>query len=173
MTAPENIFLADTIARDHSEGLRRFVASRLRKAKDAIDDVIQEVYLRIIRRGEKETVRNPEAYVIQVAAHTLHDMGYGKSYDGIGSMGIPGVDPEESTAGDPVAAADFQRRIEQLDRVLKELPPRAYASFLLYRVHGLSHQKIAELHQVHPNTIKNDIKLAASHLSQRFGRDAE
>lgn len=171
MTIPDNNTLATTIARDHGQSLRRFVASRLRKAKDGIDDIVQEVYLRIIRRSENETVRNPEAYVIQVAAHTLYDLGYGKGKATDEPPGVAFIASEGIADDDPTETADTQRRLEQLDRVLKELPPRIYASFLLYRVHGLSHQKIAQLHNVHPNTVKNDIKAAASLLSQRFGKE--
>ncbi len=171
MNVPESRSLADAIARDHGRSLRRFVAARLRGAKHAIDDVVQEVYLRIIRRREQETVRNPEAYVIQVAAHTLHDMGHAKAHTDGGPVRLASDGPEAWASEDPVAQADAQRRVEQAEQILQELPPRVYASFLLYRVHGMNHEKIARLHGVHPNTVKNDIKQAVGHLTRRLGRE--
>lgn len=173
MTVRENHTLATSIAREHGQSLRRFVASRVRRARGAIDDIVQEVYLRIIRRGEQETVRNPEAYVIQVAAHTLYDLGFGKGQPH-GEMpdAYVGAEPDLS-ADDPIAAADAQLQLERVERILGELPPRVRASFLLYRVHGLSHDRIARELGVHPNTVKNDIKAATSHLGRRAGTEAE
>lgn len=160
-----------SIAREHGQSVRRFVASRLRYARNAVDDIVQEVYLRLIRRGEQEVLRNPEAYLIQIAAHTLHDLGYGCSREERAADALP-VRADESGQDDTEQAADAQQRLERVEHLLEQLPPRIRASFLLYRVHGLSHHRIGETLRVHPNTVKNDIKAAASHLSRHFGKDA-
>ena len=35
-------------------------------------DLVQEVFLRLLRVERHESIRNPEAYVITVAGHVLH-----------------------------------------------------------------------------------------------------
>ena len=37
------------LAKEHGLGLRRFLASRLREAADDVPDLVQEVYLRLLR----------------------------------------------------------------------------------------------------------------------------
>src|SRR5579863_5281895 len=59
------------IATKHGKRLRRYLAARLRNAAD-VSDLVQEVFLRLLRVDRHESIRNPEAYVMTVAGHVLH-----------------------------------------------------------------------------------------------------
>ncbi|MGH8324707.1 MAG: RNA polymerase sigma factor, partial [Steroidobacteraceae bacterium] len=65
-----HIFVAD-IASKHGQRLRRFLASRLRNAAD-VADLAQEVFLRFLRVERHDQIRSPEAYLLTIASHVLH-----------------------------------------------------------------------------------------------------
>jgi DNA-directed RNA polymerase specialized sigma24 family protein len=60
------------VAAQYGQRLRRFLASRLRDPRDA-SDIAQEVYLRLLRVERHELIRNPEAYLLTIASHLLHE----------------------------------------------------------------------------------------------------
>jgi RNA polymerase sigma-70 factor (ECF subfamily) len=47
-----------------------------------------------------------------------------------------------TSADDPLARADAQQRLEQLDRLLAQLPPKVSSTLLLHRFGGLSIEEI-------------------------------
>src|ERR1700736_7056034 len=54
----------------HGEQLRRFLLARVRNAYD-VPDIVQEVYLRLLRVPNVESIRSPEAYLFTVAQHVV------------------------------------------------------------------------------------------------------
>lgn len=63
-------FVTD-MATQHGRKLRRYLAARIRNAAD-LPDLVQEVFLRLMRIERHESIRNPEAYVMTIAGHVLH-----------------------------------------------------------------------------------------------------
>lgn len=53
--------LVEDLAARHGERLRRFLRSRVRNSAD-IPDIIQEVFLRLLRVPNHKTIRAPEAF---------------------------------------------------------------------------------------------------------------
>ena len=54
----------------HGTQLRRFVFARARNLAD-VPDIMQEVYLRMLRIPNADSVRSPEAYLFTVAQHVV------------------------------------------------------------------------------------------------------
>ncbi len=52
--------------------LGRFFASRVRNAGD-VDDLVQQVFVRLFQRAQQEPIRHVSGYVFQVAASVLND----------------------------------------------------------------------------------------------------
>src|SRR5882757_5613008 len=75
-TEPESkhAFLT-TLEKTHGRQLRRYLAVRLRNAAADVPDLTQEVYLRLLRIDNHETIRNAQAYLFTVASHVLHQHG--------------------------------------------------------------------------------------------------
>jgi hypothetical protein len=61
-----------TMEQTHGRHLRRFLSSRMRGAAADVPDLIQEIYLRLLRIKDHEAIRNPQAYLYTVASHVLH-----------------------------------------------------------------------------------------------------
>src|SRR5688572_33285442 len=64
---------AATAFEKHYRELHRFLVRRLPRTQDA-QDVIQEVFLRVLRLPRTELVRKPQAYVYGIASHVAHEM---------------------------------------------------------------------------------------------------
>jgi RNA polymerase sigma factor (sigma-70 family) len=130
------------IASRYGRRLRYFFTQRLRNRADA-PDLAQEVFLRLMRVEHHETIRSPEAYLFTVASHVLHQHTLRQANT------LPSVDISEVFAAlqlvssdDPMARADAQNALEEIDRALSELPPKISATLLLHRFGGLSIEEI-------------------------------
>jgi RNA polymerase sigma factor (sigma-70 family) len=135
-------FVAE-VEREHGVRLRRFLASRMRHAADDVPDLVQEVFLRLLRIDNHETIRSSEAYLFTVAFHVLHQHTLRRSATPEAVEIDALIDEMESAPGsDPAAQAEAHQRIEELQGALNQLSPKAQAVLLLHRRDGFSLEEI-------------------------------
>src|SRR5690349_15747418 len=103
-------FVAD-IERQHGRRLRRFIASRLRHHAADIPDLVQEVFLRLLRIDRHETIRSSEAYLFTVAFHVLHQHVLRRSAMPESVEITALIDQMESTERDPATQVETQQRL--------------------------------------------------------------
>jgi RNA polymerase sigma factor (sigma-70 family) len=127
--------LVAELATRHGQELRRFLRSRVRNSAD-IPDIIQEVFLRLLRVPNHETIRATEAYIFTVARHVAQQHCL-KSTPNTTSA-------EPGAVGDPALEVVAQQCVELLDRALLQLSPKAQATFLLHRRDGKSIEEISQ-----------------------------
>jgi RNA polymerase sigma factor (sigma-70 family) len=132
------------IATKHGRRLRRYLAARLRNAAD-VSDLVQEVFLRLLRVDRHESIRNPEAYVMTVAGHVLHQhtLSLAQAPVSLSALDVL-VDLQTAIETDPVAQIDAQRRLQELDLALERLAPNVHATFVLHRRDGMTLEEIAK-----------------------------
>lgn len=131
------------IERSHGRQLRRFLSSRMRHATE-VPDLVQEVFLRLLRIKDLAAIRNPQAYLYTIASHVLHQYMLERA-------GAPeAMDPfevasraEVDLVQDPAYQVELVDRVEKFDRALEQLSPRAHAALVMYRCDGLSLDEIA------------------------------
>ena len=111
--------------REFRAPLRKFIARRRSLAPCDLDDVAQEVFLRLMRVEHHETIRSPEAYLFTVASHVLHQYTL-RQASAPASIDIAEVFAELQLTSDddPLARAEGQQRLAELQRILVRLPPR-------------------------------------------------
>jgi RNA polymerase sigma factor (sigma-70 family) len=63
---------ASKAAELYSADLHRFLARRMHRPQD-IEDLAQEVYVRLLKIENGDFVQNPKAYILQTASHVAHD----------------------------------------------------------------------------------------------------
>jgi RNA polymerase sigma-70 factor (ECF subfamily) len=167
MPTPRKAFIERLFA--HRGALQAFFYRRLRTKSDAAD-LVQEVYLRMLRVSDTDAIQNPEAYLFTVAGNLL------KENAAADRRQAEAADVEESDAS-PLkelsgfdAALDTTRRIERLRDVLEELPPKCCAALILQYRHELSYQQIAERLEVSPSMVKKYLTQALSHCRRRMVR---
>jgi RNA polymerase sigma factor (sigma-70 family) len=135
--------LVTALVTSHGSQLRAFLVSRMRNSSD-VPDIVQEIYLRMMRIPHAESIRSPEAYLFTVAQHVLQQHTLRQSAN------PPAADFEralsETSAGahaDPPLEVHAEQCLERLQEVLDRLPAKVRATFLLSRRDGLSFDEIA------------------------------
>jgi len=143
MTASPRHSFMTAIEKSHGRQLRRFLTARMRQAAD-VPDLIQEIFLRLLRIKDHEAIRNPQAYLYTIASHVLHQYTLERS------AAPETMDPFEiasrlqsESARDPAREIEMEEQIERFGRALEQLSPRSYATLILYRCDGLSLDQIA------------------------------
>jgi RNA polymerase sigma factor (sigma-70 family) len=134
-----------TIEKSHAGKLRRFLSARLRNAAADVPDLMQEVFLRLLRVKDHEAIRNPQAYLYTIASHVLHQHALNQPNRPEGSDVLDIVtELEASTDADPSEELDIQQRVERICQSLEAVSPRACAALILYRCEGLTLQEIGD-----------------------------
>jgi RNA polymerase sigma factor (sigma-70 family) len=154
-----------SVERAHDQRLRRFVSARLRNAAADTPDLVQEVYLRLLRIDNQESIRNPQAYLFTVARHVLHQHTLQQSTT-LDSIDVADVESQLHTdvQADPAIQAETEQAFEELGRSLQKLSPKAYATLILSRCEGLPLRQIGERLGVSRDQVKKYLARALLHV---------
>jgi RNA polymerase sigma factor (sigma-70 family) len=150
--------------------LQAFFYRRLRTKVDAAD-LVQEVYLRMLRVSDPEAIRNPEAYLFTVAANLLKENAVAdRRHAQEVAVEAAEATPALTLVPGFEAAVDAPQRVARLCEVLEELPLKCSAAVILQYRDGLSHQNIAAQLEVSPRMVKRYLAQALSHCRRRMAR---
>ena len=160
--------LVADLASSHGDQLRRFLLARVRNVAD-VPDIVQEVYLRMLRVPNIESIRSPEAYLFTVARHvvqqhTLRQTATPPSVELTQMLDLPSATPDM----DPVLATDAAQCVEQLQSAMEELSPKVRATFLLHRRDGLSFDDIGAQLGLSRSMVKKNLMKALLHFRRRL-----
>ncbi len=160
--------LVEDLATRHGERLRRFLHSRVRNTAD-IPDIIQEIFLRLLRVPNHETIRVPEAYIFTIARHVAqqHTLQSSPEITSVELAELPAV-----SDADPALEVGAEQCLNELDIALRQLSRKIQATFLLHRRDGLSIDEVsAKLGITRPMAKKYLVK-ALVHLRKRLSDTA-
>lgn len=154
-----------SVERTYGQRLRRFVSARLRNAASDTPDLMQEIYLRLLRIEDHESIRNPRAYLFTVASHVLHQHALRQSttVDSVDLVDIESQPPADAQT-DPAAVVETEQAFEELGRSLQKLSPKAYATLILNRCEGLPLAQIGEQLGVSRDQVKKYLARALLHV---------
>lgn len=135
-------FATSTFGRYRRE-LHRYLMKRLRQPQD-VDDLAQEVYMRLLTLDEETTVHKPLAYLYGVASHVLADHIFDMKH-----TPIDWAEDADDWVDSPsqVLPDDMAERLnlqQQIDRAMAQLPPTHAAVLLAHKRDGLSYEETAE-----------------------------
>jgi RNA polymerase sigma-70 factor (ECF subfamily) len=159
----KQVFLA-TVERQHGRSLRRFLASRLRNAAADLPDLVQEVFLRLLRVEHYESIRTPEAYLITIASHVIHQHTLRQSASPQPvEISDALIELQSAAEHDPAARAETQQRVDALAGALGQLSPKARAALILHRRDGFTLEEIGAQLGVSRAMAKKYLAQALSH----------
>ena len=169
LTAEDRQGFVEEIAREHGQRLHRFLVARLRQAAADVPDLIQEIYLRMLRIPNHQSIRSPRAYLFTVALHVLHQHKLSLAATPR-AIDITDVLSElEARSGDnPSAQLEASDELEAFDRILKELPPLPYAVFVLHRQYGYTRPEVAQRLGLSLPMVKKQLAIALVHCRQKI-----
>jgi len=151
--------------------LRRFFERRLRAGTDP-EDLVQEVFMHLIRQGRIHDIRHLDGYVFQVAANVLRD--HARRWSVRAQEANPDALDAEALEGgfSPERVLLGQEALEILIRALHELPEKTRAIFALYHFEAVSQVDIARRLDMPLSTVEKHMSRANLHLLKRL-KDAE
>jgi len=149
------------------------IRARLRKVYVAgldIDDVIQEMYARILSVPNMDSIRYPKQYAIQTAKAIIIDHLRRSQVIAIDSCGsldqLDAALPETSVE----ERLEFRDEIQEVANVLAQLPKVCQETLILRRVEGLSQKETAQRLGVSEKKAEYYLARGALLLVNSFGR---
>jgi len=159
---------------DRSEILRgaltRYFQRHVRDSNE-IDDLVQEVFLRIVKRGNCEQLEHLEGYVFQTAASVLKDR-WRRRKSRLSDQHVP-FEPElhGGTEPGPDQLLMGRQTLKTAGLILLELPERTRVVFVLRRLENLSYSEIGLRLGLSVSAVEKHMLRAVRHLATRMGAD--
>ena len=162
--------LVERLFAEHRSALQAFFRRRIRSKAEAAD-LAQEVYLRMLRIGDTDGIRNPVPYLYTVAnnlvkEHAVRDRRWAS---GIAVDEAP-MQAQLETLPEFDGELDAMQRVVRLRTVLRELRPKYRAAVALRFTQGLSYREIAVHLRVSPRMAKRYVAQALCHCRRRMAR---
>ncbi len=159
----------ETLTDMYSAPLRRYFLRHVRQREDA-EDMVQEVFSRLIRNQSAEQIENPQAYLFRIASNLLRDkrrrdrVRHSDAHEPYDELYHPyeDISPERVLIG--------KQELERLKKSILKLPPRVKAAFILHRFEGLTYKEIAEALGISVSAVEKNMMTAIARLSKEFGR---
>lgn len=158
----------ESLAHLYTPALKRYFTRR-NCQQATVDDLVQEVFVRLAGRVSGGEIDNPEAYIIRTAsnvwrdflrkrtthAHTAH-IEYIED-----DHAVPDVSPADTYEG--------KETIHQLMEALRGLPPRTRQVFILCRYEGMKQKDVAKRLGVSKGCVSKQMLKAITYLAICFG----
>jgi RNA polymerase sigma factor (sigma-70 family) len=165
-TAPRELADFRALEARYRLPLRRFFQRRLRNSPDP-DDLVQEVFLRLVRQGDPGKIRFLDGYVFQVAANVLRDHARRWSVRADEADYAQLEDAEVEGGFSPERVLLGKEAIETLISALQELPEKTAAIFALYHFDSVPQVEIARRFGMSLSTVEKHMNRANAHLLER------
>ncbi|WEK45178.1 MAG: RNA polymerase sigma factor [Candidatus Andeanibacterium colombiense] len=145
----------------------RFLAART-GSRDAADELIQEVWLRIAGRADDSSIDNPDAWLQRLVINQSLTWLRRNRFRTIAYEPLDKAASVADEAPDAETIAADRQRHDVLCALVDEMPPRRRAVFVLYRGRGLSLQEVADHLGISIKTVKAQMSEAIAFLRQRM-----
>lgn len=149
--------------------LRRFIARRSVASAD-LEDVAQEVFLRLLRYDRAELIEDPRSYLFKIAANVASEWSMRARHRLPHAAAWLDDLIDEANVADEV---DIAQRDGEFRRALAALSPRAREVMRLHFSEGLTHEAIANQLQLSQRMVKREIINACAGLRMRLSRVSE
>ncbi len=146
-------------------GLIRFFSRRWRNKKD-IEDLLQDVYMRVYEAAQKEVPHPVRPFVFTVARNLLINRSRREHVVAIQS--VADVDLLNVSDEEPGPERNVMAREElvRLQEALDQLPPRARQAVILRKIDGLSRREIAGRMGITEQTVNRHLTDAMYELAE-------
>jgi RNA polymerase sigma-19 factor, ECF subfamily len=155
----------------HGGILHSFLTRELR-AKDGASDLMQEVFVRLMRVDRAELIRDPVAYLFHIAVQVLGDFrSKEKKRLTDGSDVLEQAEAEGKLIA-PVDLLEQEHAKRELQRLLTTLSKLQRTVFLLRKRDGCSTDEIAKALQITPTQVKRYLVEANAKLQAKLGEES-
>lgn len=174
MTAPPAPALLSTYF-EQRESLRRFFQARLGPAAD-VEDLLQDLYLKVVGFDGASEVREPRAYLYRLASNLMMDRwrsgrraaARDAAWRDVTHVQGATEDLDDAPSAEAVLAG--RERLGQLVKALDRLPDRTKTIFRLHKFEGLSYGEVARTLDVSKSTVEKHMMDALRILVAKVGQ---
>ena len=137
----------------HEPGLRAWLGRKRNSGID-VDDVIQETYTVLAARESVDDIRNPRAYLFQVAHSIVVRHIRRASVVSIqAAEDLEGFDPADDAVSPEQTLID-RDELRRLAEAIAAMPGQTRQAFILRRVHGHTQREIANRMRLSESTVR-------------------
>lgn len=150
--------------------VRHWLSRRAAVPAAELDDLAQEVFLRLLRYSEKTAVENPLGYLLRIAGNVASEWRerarVSKPHDQVwlDDLLIESEQQPENSVCQARTDANVQAAVDKL-------PPRQRQVLQLRVNEGLTYKQIAERLELSPRVVLRDLSRAYSQLRMRLDRE--
>lgn len=153
---------------DHRDRLQQYLSARLANPDDAAE-LVQEVYLRLLRTRRADLIKHPQAYLFRIARNLLHELYTGRQMKiATGAVAEIELDDLESSLPTPEDTAVLAARQEMIAKALRELPVKCQATLALHLREGLRQKEIAERMNISRQMAQKYLARGLAHCQKRL-----
>jgi RNA polymerase sigma-70 factor (ECF subfamily) len=134
------------------------------------DDIVQDAYLQLLHRDDKDVIREPRAFLFRVIANLSIDNWRKSKRRADAEHDIYDFDMDTlvSHQPGPEALTSSLLEFDNFLFVLDELPELQRHAFILNKIEGLTHAEIAERLGVSSKSIQRYLIDAMEHFASRL-----
>jgi RNA polymerase sigma-70 factor (ECF subfamily) len=157
--------LLEDLARRYYGPLLSFFRKRARNGAE-VQDLVQQVFLRLAQYRELTQIRNPEGYIFQTAANALKDHYRHQVTRENFARRRQELAAPEGTDFPPERVLQGRESLSRLVKALHDLPERTRDIAVQRCFEGLTHAEIAHLQGISVRAVEKQVAKALAYLSQ-------
>lgn len=155
----------ERLSNTYREAVRRYFLKRVGNIDEA-EDLTQELFLRIVRRGQSDDIMDAESFLFQSASNLLRDRQRRRrtSYRFLNDWGHFREENIETLS--PERVLDGKQSLRAALAALGRLDQRTRNAFLLHRLLGLKYVEIAHVYGVSVSSVEKYMLRASAAMAR-------
>jgi RNA polymerase sigma-70 factor (ECF subfamily) len=155
----------DALSKRFRAALLGYVRRRVSDAAEA-EDLVQEVFIRMLRRGDVASIEDARGYLFETASSVLIDRARRIEARHLAEHeSVNSIRRAEDFANERIHSGQEAHR--RASAALLELPERTRTIFVLRRLEGMKYSQVARLLGISVSAVEKHMTWAVSHLSAR------
>ena len=150
----------------HDGQLKAWLRSQFPAVRDEVDDVVQESYLRLLKRQAAKPIASVKAFLFMAARNVAIDVLRHNSRSPIDPMGTLADSAVIDEAPNAAEALTEQEKYNLLADAMATLPDRCYEVIVLHKFKGLSQREVATRMDISEHTVANQIQRAVQRCEE-------
>lgn len=159
---------------EQREAMRRFFQARLGPAAD-VEDLLQDLYLKVVGLEASVEVREPRAYLYRLASNLMMDRwrsgrrsaARDAAWRDVAHVAGPTEDLDDAPSAEAVVAG--RERLARLMTAVDQLPDKTKSIFRMHKFEGLSYAEVALKLGVSKSTVEKHMMDALRVLAAKVG----
>jgi RNA polymerase sigma-70 factor (ECF subfamily) len=139
--------------------------------KSSARDVVHDVCVQLLERGEKEEVRSPLALLRKISHDTAISRYRGERRRAAWVEAASELPEIPCTAATPVNRYEAEREFQLLVDAIAALPARCQAVFVLHKIHEIPQAEVAKHLGISIKTVEKHLRLGLAACRATLGRD--